>query len=311
MNNYKLLPALLSLLETKNLTESARQLNVTQSAMSKTLAQIRQAFGDAILVRQANHFVLTSRAEQLKLQLPSLLSQLDGLYLVDHLDLAHCTRCFHFASSDYVAQAEFPIIGSIVAAEAPLASIEYHVWHKGLLAHLAEQPFDVVSTIADEIPENLYGKKMACDEHVCLFRAQHPLANRGWQLEDYVAAKHILVTGGGDKDSVVDNALALLGLKRHIFARVPFFQGAIELLKSTDTILTTPLHIAADFASRFDLQLHRLPLDIKPHDYYLLWHAKYQQDVEHQWFRQLCAMTLTRTLNESITKGMKLIHDNK
>ena len=310
MNNYKLLPALMSLLETKNLTESARQLNVTQSAMSKTLAQIREAFGDAILVREASHFVLTARAIQLKQQLPDLIKQLDGLYLADKLDLARCSRCFHFASSDYVAQVEFPLIGRALDEQAPNASIEYHVWHKDLLLQLADKPFDIVSTIADEIPENLYGKMIAKDEHVCVIRKGHPLADRSWSLQEYVAAKHILVTGGGDKDSVVDNTLADLQLKRDIFARVPFFQGAIELLKTTDTILTTPLHIAAEFAKQHDLQLHPLPLSIEPHDYYLLWHAKHHQDVEHQWFRQLCIKVLTKTLNDSIANGMKLIHGN-
>ena len=308
MNNYKLLPALASLLETKNLTESARQLNVTQSAMSKTLTQIREAFGDAILVRQANQFVLTNRAEQLKVQLPDLMRQLDGLYLAKTLDLATSTRCFHFASSDYVAQVEFPLIGEQVFAQAPNASVEYHVWQKELLLQLADSTIDIASTIADEIPENLYGKMIAKDEHVCVIRKQHPLANRQWQLEDYVGAKHILVTGGGDKDSVVDNALAKMNLKRNIFARMPFFQGAIELLKSTDVVLTTPLHIAAEFARDYQLQLHPLPLSIKAHDYYLLWHAKHHLDVEHQWFRELCVKILAKTLNDSIERGMKLIH---
>lgn len=310
VNNYKLLPALASLLETKNLTESAKRLNVTQSAMSKTLTQIREAFGDAILVRQANHFVLTSRARQLQMQLPDLMNQLDGLYLAKTLDLTKCSRCFHFASSDYVAQVEFPLIGQQVFTKAPNASVEYHVWQKDLLPYLADKPFDIVSTIADEIPENLYGKMIAKDEHVCVIRKSHPLANTHWQLEDYVAAKHILVTGGGDKDSVVDNALAKMQLKRDIFARMPFFQGAIELLKSTDVVLTTPLHIAAEFAQDYELQLHPLPLTIKSHDYYLLWHAKHHLDVEHQWFRELCIAVLTKTLNDSIARGMKLIHAN-
>lgn len=310
MNNYKLLPALASLLETKNLTESAKHLNVTQSAMSKTLTQIREAFGDVILVRQANHFVLTSRAQQLKIQLPDLMKQLDGLYLAKTLDLAKCSRCFHFASSDYVAQVEFPLIGQKVFAQAPNASVEYHVWHKDLLPQLADKPFDIVSTIADEIPENLYGKMIAKDEHVCVYRNSHPLANTRWTLEDYVAAKHILVTGGGDKDSVVDNTLAKMQLKRDIFARMPFFQGAVQMLVNTDVVLTTPLHIAAEFAHDYPLQLHPLPLDIKPHDYYLLWHAKHHLDVEHQWFREMCVEILTKMLNSSITKGMNLIHDD-
>jgi len=310
LNNYKLLPALVSLLQTRNLTVSAKALNVTQSAMSKTLNQIRQAFGDQILVRQANLFVLTERGEQLKRQLPSLLTQLDDLYLSKPLNLANCQRKFNFASSDYVAQAVFPQVCAHLLNQAPQASIEYYVWHKDLLSELHRHPIDVVSTIADDIPENLYGEAMAQDTQVCIFRPNHPLAEQTLTLERYVAAQHVLITGGGDKDTPVDSALEALGLKRRIFARMPFFQGAVELLKTSDTILTTPLHIAADFAERYGLQLRPLPLTLPEHHYYLLWHAKHQQDSEHRWFRQQCLVQLSGHLNGRIEQGMKLIHSD-
>ncbi|WP_293132099.1 LysR family transcriptional regulator [Moritella sp.] len=78
MNNYKLLPALMSILQTRNLTESARQLNVTQSAISKTLTQIRAAFDDKIVIREGNQFILTRKGEELKTQLPVLMQTFDN-----------------------------------------------------------------------------------------------------------------------------------------------------------------------------------------------------------------------------------------
>lgn len=310
LNNYKLLPALISLLETRNLTESAKQLHVTQSAMSKTLTQIRDAFGDPILIRQSNRYVLTHRGEVLKQQLPGLIQQLDGLYLPDTLDLAQCERRFTFASSDYVAQAVYPKVCQQVALLAPNASVEFQLWHKDSLETLSERPLDVVSTIVDEVPENLYGEAMAEDQHVVVMRKQHPLALKALSLDDYVKAKHVMITGGGDKDGPVERALALQSMQRQVFANVPFFQAAIELLMITDTLLTTPLHIAADFAQRFELQICPLPLNLIAHQYYLLWHARYQSDPEHLWFRQLCIPALTEHLQRTVADGMKIIHSN-
>ncbi|MEK6215298.1 MAG: LysR family transcriptional regulator [Vibrio fluvialis] len=79
MNNYKLLPALMALLKTRNLTDAARRLNVTQPAMSKALRLIREEFQDPILIRDGQQFTLTQRGEQLKERLPALLFQLDQL----------------------------------------------------------------------------------------------------------------------------------------------------------------------------------------------------------------------------------------
>ena len=166
MNNYKLLPALISILQTRNLTETARDLNVTQSAMSKTLNQIRLAFADRIVIREGNQFILTDRGEQLKRQLPALLLQLDNLYLPNSMEPSQCRRKFTFASSDYVAQAILPSISHFVELQAPHASIEYHLWQKDQLTELAEHNLDLVSTITESIPENIYGKMMAEDQLV-------------------------------------------------------------------------------------------------------------------------------------------------
>lgn len=312
LNNYKLLPALIAILQTRNLTESARQLNVTQSAMSKTLNQIRAAFHDKIVIREANQFVLTCKGEELKAQLPALMQTLDNLYLPSSMDPSQCQRKFTLASSDYVAQAILPSICCDLAVTAAHVSVEYQLWHKDKLTKLAEMPLDLVSTITDSVPENLHGKSIGEDQLVVVCRHQHPLCqDNNLSVTDYINAKHVLISGGGDKDSPVEAVLSALGKQRQIFATVPFFQSAIELLLKTDTLLTTPLHIAADFAQTYDLQIMALPIDIKPQQYYLLWHAKYHQDPEHTWFRELCYPFLKNHLERTKTQGMKLLHANK
>jgi DNA-binding transcriptional LysR family regulator len=311
LNNYKLLPALISLLQTRNITESAKALHVTQSAMSKTLGQIRQAFNDPILVRETNHFVLTQRGEALKQQLPGLLQQLDGLYLPRTFDPKKCTRKFTFASTDYVAQAIFPSICSAMSLQAPDASTEYQSWDKQWLDELSGRSLDLVSSITDVIPEKLYGELMAQDQQAIVLRKTHPLCTQKLTIDDYTQAKHILISSGGDKDSPVEQALAVIGKQRQVFANVPFFQAAIELLLTTDTLLTTPLHIAGDFAQRYDLHIKPLPLTLKPHNYYLLWHAKHHQDPQHKWFRELCYPRLKQHLTATIAQGMKLLHTSE
>ncbi|WP_198552459.1 LysR family transcriptional regulator [Psychromonas sp. MB-3u-54] len=311
MNNYKLLPALNSILQTRNLTESARDLNVTQSAMSKTLNQIRLAFHDKIVIREGKQFVLTERGEELKRELPALILQLDNLYLPNSMEPSSCQRKFTFASSDYVAQAILPSITRNMEREAPNASIEYQLWQKDQLAELADTPLDLVSTMTKLIPENLHGKMMAEDQLVTVFRSSHSLSSSDMSVSSYCNARHILISGGGDKDSPVDTALSSIGKQRNIFAKVPFFQSAIELLLQTDTILTTPLHIAADFAQRYDLQIRALPITIEPQQYYLLWHAKHHHNSEHKWFRELCYPWLKKHLELTIRQGMKLLHANK
>lgn len=296
------------MLQTRNLTESAKALHVTQSAMSKTLKQIREAFHDNILIREANQFVLTARGQELRHQLPALLLQLDNLYRPALMDLALCQRQFSLASSDYVAQFILPGIFKSLAIQAPNAAIEFQLWQKDWLYQLSQRSIDLVSTITDTIPENLHGKRMAEDQLVILMSRRYAQSKEIKSLDDYVTARHIIITGGGDKNSLIDQALFSLGKQRKIYAKVPFFQSAIELLLTTETILTIPLHIAADFVNAYDLWLKPLPFEQKPHQYYLLWHAKYHQDPEHKWFRELCYPLLKGHLINTRASGMKLLH---
>ena len=306
-----MLPALVSILKTLNLTESAKQLDVTQSSMSKTLSQLRIDFHDKIIVREANHFILTKKGEDLKKNLPLLMLQLDNLYSPESMQANLCERKFTIASSDYVAQALLPSIFCKVEVEAPKVSVEYIPWQKDYLYHFADQNVDLVTTIADTVPDNLYGKRMAEDKLAVVFRKSHPKFTNNMDIDDYITSRHIVISGGGDKNSPVDHALAKMDLNRKIVASVPFFQSGIELLLTTDTLLTIPLHIAADFSQRYDLTIKALPLDIEPQHYYLLWHAKHNEDPEHIWFRDLCFPLIKQHLEKTITLGMKLAHNHK
>lgn len=61
-----LLVVLDKLLRTESVKETAKQLNITASAVSHTLSRLRDAVGDPILVRARRRMVPTHRAEMLR-----------------------------------------------------------------------------------------------------------------------------------------------------------------------------------------------------------------------------------------------------
>lgn len=310
VNNYKLLPALASILKTKNLTDSARELNVTQSAMSKTLGQIRDAFHDPILIREGNRYILSQRAFQLAQQLPSLVSQLDDLFLPMQIDPSQCQRKFNVAFSSFVAKSIVPLVCNELQQQAPLANIESRLWQGETLQSLAESKIDLVTTIAEEVPENLYGKVMATDSYVVLFNKLHPLANKKLTIKAYLEAKHVVVKGVVDSRRQVDKVNKEFGQQRRIFATVPSFHAAMEVLANTETVITAPLHIAAKYVAKFSLGIKPLPFDLTPHQYYLFWHAKHHQDPEHKWFRELCLPLFQTQLQHNIQQGKLLLEQS-
>ncbi|WP_315982021.1 LysR family transcriptional regulator [Aliamphritea spongicola] len=117
--NLNLLRSLAVLLEQRNVTQSAEQLNMSQSALSKQLAQLRDYFDDKLLIRNGNDYLLTSFAQRLNPRLQEIISQLENLRDETDFNPQHCRRRFTFACTDYVANFIFPDVICSLSQQAP------------------------------------------------------------------------------------------------------------------------------------------------------------------------------------------------
>ncbi|HDX8642702.1 MULTISPECIES: LysR family transcriptional regulator [Aeromonas] len=306
--NLNLLPTLKVLLETRNISRAAELLHLSQPSISKQLGQLRSEFGDELLVREGQRWLLTPRAEALAAQLADSLGALERLYEAPGFDPSRCERVFRLASSDYVAQHILPDICAALAREAPLAALEYSLWDKRLLPQLWQSELDMVSTITELVPDQIRGLHQGEDRLVVLMGSNHPLAGRSLSLDDYLAWPHLQVSGGGDKDSPVEQVLAPQGLSRRWFARVPFFQAAVEVLLRTDCLLTTPAHIAWQLSCEHALHFCDLPFASRTQQYHLLWHQRHHQDPAHKWFRELAYPFLREHLQRTVAASRKVLN---
>ncbi|WP_421198331.1 LysR family transcriptional regulator [Aeromonas enteropelogenes] len=305
--NLNLLPTLKVLLETRNISRAAELLHLSQPSISKQLALLRSEFDDELLVREGQRWLLTPRAESLAAQLADSLGALERLYEPPGFEPGRCERVFRLASSDYVAQHILPDVCAALAKEAPLAALEYSLWDKRQLPQLWQSQLDLVSTITEQVPDQIRGLHQGEDRLVVLMGRRHPLADRRLTLDDYLAWPHLQVSGGGDKDSPVEQVLAPQGLSRRWFARVPFFQAAVEVLLRTDCLMTTPAHIAWQLSCNNQLAFVDLPFSTRTQHYHLLWHQRHHQDPAHRWFRELAYPFLRDHLQGTVAESRKVL----
>ncbi|EKP0308184.1 LysR family transcriptional regulator [Aeromonas veronii] len=305
--NLNLLPTLKVLLETRNISRAAELRHLSQPSISKQLTQLRSEFDDELLVREGQRWLLTPRAEALAAQLADSLGALERLYEAPGFDPSSCERVFRLASSDYVAQHILPDICAALAKEAPLAALEYSLWDKRQLPQLWQSELDLVSTITEQVPDQIRGLHQGEDRLAVLMGRHHTLAGKALSLDDYLAWPHLQVSGGGDKDSPVEQVLAPQGVSRRWFARVPFFQAAVEVLLRTDCLMTTPAHIAWQLSCGHELTFVDLPFATRDQQYHLLWHQRYHQDPAHRWFRELAYPFLRDHLQRTVGESRKLL----
>ncbi|PAU40121.1 LysR family transcriptional regulator [Vibrio coralliilyticus] len=307
MNNYKLLRPLLVLLQTRSLTEAALQLNVTQSAMSRTLSQIRTAFDDPILIREGKQFVVSAKGQQLLAQLPELIGSLDELYAVEAFLPHACQREFRLAYTAFLSESSVPLVSSELLRLAPNAGVNGELWQDQHVSVLGDSPIDVLATTLDYFPENIYGKKLLEDEYVVLMSGNHSLADASIEMDDYFSASHVMVHGMREMRQYVGEKFEQRKVHRKVIARVPSFTAAMELVCQSDALVTAPLHLAGYFSNRFDYVVKPLPFDLPKHSYYLLWHSRHQKDPAHRWFREQSFAALQQHLKLMYASGVELM----
>ncbi|WDY60016.1 LysR family transcriptional regulator [Pseudomonas sp. PSKL.D1] len=274
------------LLHLKNLSHAAERLGVSQSALSRQLAHLREAFDDPLLVRQGRGYVLSEHAEALIEPLRQVLEELQALRQPAVFDPARCERRFCIAASDYVAEHMLPLLVAALEQEAPGVAIDYRTWQAGQYAMLASGEIDLATTLFDESPPNLHGRLLGEDRAVCLMQGAHPLtARETLSQDDYLGFKHVRISGGGDKDSFIDRHLRAQGLQRRVSLEVPFFSATVQVIGNSQALATVPEHIARQLS-----RLHGLawrPLGFVEHTqrYWVVWHQRLQASAEHRWLR--------------------------
>ena len=101
--NLNLIPILYELLHCASVSETARRLHLTQSAVSGSLGQLRILFKDELLVRNGRTMVLTEKAHRLTAEVAQIVRLTDQMVSGNSFDPDKAQSRFRIATADYVA----------------------------------------------------------------------------------------------------------------------------------------------------------------------------------------------------------------
>lgn len=294
--DLNLLPVFHVLLEERSVTRAAGRLNLTQSAISRNLARLRELFNDPLFTRTPKGLAPTPRAEALALQLHHSLQDISLLIEPPQFIPAQAKSDFRLATTDYGTQVLLPSVVNRLRSEAPLVNLEIVPWQENLLNQLDQDNIDLAVCTVTDAPAGVHGRGVGDDQFVCVVSATHPLAEVGLSLESYAQQPHALITMGGARKGAIDYLLEEKGLTRRIALRVPHFVAALALVAQSDLVLTVPFGLAQSCAKHYQLKIIPFPMQQNGFTYSVVWHERYMKDAGHIWLRQLVFEELTNTL---------------
>jgi DNA-binding transcriptional LysR family regulator len=288
--NLNLLAAFDALYTERSVTAAARRAGVTQPAMSNTLSQLRSLFDDALFVRHRTGLTPTARAQQLAEPIRQGLKLLEGALSAPSFEPATSERRFVVAASDYVELVLLPSLLRRLAKEAPGVRLQLKPWglHEAP-PELARGEYDLMLGFYDKLPPHHHEQLLFEDEYVCVVRRRHPTVKTKLSLAQYCALSHVLVSSRSDSPGSVDRALATLGKKRTIGARVSHFMTVPVLVAQTDFVAALDRRVAQVFAAPLGLKLFPPPLKLPKGSVGQVWHDQQHTDPAKRWLRSVIA----------------------
>lgn len=298
--DLNLLTALDALLAEGSVAGAARRLGLSASAMSRTLARLRAATGDPLLVRAGRGMAPTPRAAELRGRVHELAADAHAVLrpAVGGLDLANLKRSFIIRSSEGFVEIFAASLVAAVTAAAPNVRLHFAPKPDKDVRALREGLVDLEIGVLGQSGPEVRLQALFRDDFVGAVREGHPLIAGGKVTpERYAACGHVVASRRGQTSGPVDRALAALGLTRTVVAVVPGFRAALAVASVSDLVaLVTGSFIDATLGSQTKrssagIKSFPLPVRTEPITVSQMWHPRLDADPAHRWLRGLVLAT--------------------
>lgn len=288
----------------RNLTRAAHNLAMTQPAVSNALKRLREHLGDELVRRSGYGVEATPVAQALWPTVRDALAQLRESLSPADFDPSTAGKAFVLAMADATAAKLVPGLVDLLEKEAPgvnlrvvplttrdprelleSGSADLAVGHfPGVIAELT------AIHLQEHTPRFLH-QRLYDGEYVVVMRRHHPLAQGPLTLDDYCAARHLLVSFSGRPIGFVDEALAAVSRRRRVVLTVNQFFTAGLVVATSDLLTVLPRHFIGGTGVADQLVWRPLPLDLPAVHVDALWHRQHQASSAHRWLREAVRRT--------------------
>ena len=285
--DLNLLTALDALLAEGSVVGAAQRLGLSASAMSRTLARLRAATGDPLLVRAGRGLAPTPRAAELRARVRDLAQEARALLRPSGatLDPTTLQRTFVIRANEGFLEAFSGRIVAAATAAAPSVRLRFAPKPDKDARPLREGLVDLEIGVVGETAPELRVQALFRDHFVGAVRKGHPLLADGEITpERYAAFGHVVASRRGRPAGPVDEALAARGLTRNVVVVAPSFSTALAVAGASDLVaLVTHSFLTVD--ERPGVKSFALPVSTQPITISQLWHPRLDADPAHRWLR--------------------------
>jgi DNA-binding transcriptional LysR family regulator len=291
--DMNLLVALDALLAEQSVSRAAERLRVGQPAMSATLARLRHALGDPLLVRSGRGLRRTAHADSLQAPLAAILADVELLLDAERaFDPAAAQRTFTIMASDYVSVVLLRQLIEELAHSAPRIGVKVLPVGEDLISDVRRGLVDLAIFPAESLPATLpfRAEPLFADDFVLVTSVGNTEVGDSISLEQ-LAALPYLASLQGTLPSLVDQRLDEAHVVRNTALVSQSFVAAPFLLPGTRMITAIQRRLAALMMPEARFKPLTSPVALPAIHELMIWPHRRESDAGHAWLRRQLART--------------------
>src|SRR5215471_10196248 len=285
--DLNLLVGLHALLYFRNVTRAAEHVGLSQPAMSRELRELRQLFGDELLVRIGREYRLTTLARELIEPLGQLIASIDqAVARRPSFDPSIETRTFSIGMTDYACLLLLHPLMQRLQAEAPHITLHHHPLESDPAEMLNQGRVDLVLEPSEYLAPGFPSQTLLEDRWICAVWSGHPDVGTALTPELFGRLPRLAFgVGRQGPTSTAELHYRRVGVGGSVTTTINSFALLPFLLHGTRLLALVQERLAQRLRAVTDIKLIEPPIPIPPLVVTMFWSPVDDADPAHAWLR--------------------------
>ncbi|HFQ5216733.1 TPA: LysR family transcriptional regulator [Vibrio vulnificus] len=285
--DLNLIPIFVAIFEEQNLSKAAVRLDISQPAVSKALARLRDIYDEPLFHRSPSGVEPTSFAVDIY---PAMLTAFKNftstLSASSEFEAKVSNRIFSIACVSVASYELMPQLLKQIRQHAPNISLEVHpLFTEDYESDLRLQRYDLIIDMAPRGWTPLKVEPIFSERLMVVCCANHPRIADACSVAQFLAEEHVVVSRWHARKSLMSaEDIADLAQRKIVYRA----SGALEMLPvihGSEYIGMLPESTINAFAGTYNIKAVSLPFDHDVYDLCAIWHPSRSSESAHQWLR--------------------------
>ncbi|HEY8160562.1 MAG TPA: LysR family transcriptional regulator [Methylobacter sp.] len=286
--DLNLLHVFVTVYDCRSITIAAKQLHLSQPAVSNAITRLNNTLGIALFVKNSRSIAPTRQADALYLDIKCCLQKINStLSQQTHFDPATSERTFRVATSNYGEIDLFSKLIPRLLSVAPNIKLVHKICPSdNFCQYLQNGQLDLGLFFDRRVEKGIHKEFLYNDSLVLITGLQHPPLPDNLTIDDIVKLDFISF-----KNECNNFDFLFSVFNNHPDYRAPRFTVATMwsvffIVSTTTLVAVSPLLYAKTLEKHLPIKVHHLT-DVEKIELNLYWRDIEMQDPGHKWLREL------------------------